>query len=283
MKSHMKSAKKVALGAMRALALAIFLVLAIGPLYWIIVTSLKGPKEIYTFPILYWPTEITFASYAKLFGFSNFGAYFLNSLLVSLFAAAGTLLLCIFSGFALSRFKSPKTRMRILLGFYFTQMIPGFIIMVPLYAMMAKAHMTDSLLVLGLVYIGTTIAFSSIMAKSFFDNIPASLEEAAMIDGCTTTQSLFRIILPVMMPGMTAIFSFAFVNIWNELFLAVMFMSTDSKMTVPVALNSFISKAGISWDVMSAGIVVALLPTMVIFGFGQKYIVAGLTEGSVKG
>jgi len=274
---------EIPLGILRALALGAFLIMAIGPLYWIVVTSLKGPKEIYTFPILYWPSKVTFASYAKLFGFSNFGAYFLNSLLVSLLASVGTLFLSIFSGFALSRFKAPKTRLRILLGFYFTQMIPGFIIMVPLYSMMAKIHMTDSLAVLGVLYIGTTIAFSSIMAKSFFDNIPASLEEAAMIDGCTSAQSLFRIILPVMMPGLTAIFSFAFVNIWNELFLAVMFLSTDSHMTVPVALNSFISKAGISWDVMSAGIVVALLPTMVIFGFGQKYIVAGLTEGSVKG
>lgn len=80
-----------------------------------------------------------------------------------------------------------------------------------------------------------------------------------------------------------AIFSLAFVNVWNELFLAVMLLSSERNMTVPVALNSFISKAGISWDVMSAGIVVALLPTMVVFGIGQKYIVAGLTSGSVKG
>ncbi len=88
-------------------------------------------------------------------------------------------------------------------------------------------------------------------------------------------EALFKIILPVTLPGIAAIFSFSFVNIWNELFIAVMLLSTDSKMTVPVALNSFISKAGISWDVMSAGIVIALLPTMVVFAFGQKYIVAG--------
>ena len=120
------------------------------------------------------------------------------------------------------------------------------------------------------------------MAKSFFDRIPASLEEAAMIDGCSIFQSLFRVILPVTIPGMVALFSFAFINIWNELFLAVMLMFSDEKMTIPVALNSFISKAGISWDVMSAEIIIALLPTMIIFAFGQKYIVAGLTEGGVK-
>jgi multiple sugar transport system permease protein len=134
-----------------------------------------------------------------------------------------------------------------------------------------------------LVYVATVIAFSTIMSKSFFDRIPVSLEEAAKIDGCSMFQSLYHVILPVTLPGMAAIFSFAFINIWNELFLAVMLLMSDQKMTVPVALNSFISKAGISWDVMSAGIVIALLPTMIVFGIGQKYIVAGLTEGSVKG
>jgi multiple sugar transport system permease protein len=279
----MKGATKTIGTAARFLALAIFLILAIGPLYWIVVTSLKGPKEIYTSPLLYWPSHPGFASYVKLFSFSSFGTYFMNSLLVSVIAAAGALVICAFSGFALSRYKFQKEKGKILLAFYFTQMVPGFIIMVPLYAMMAKIGLTDNLLVLGVIYISMTIAFSTIMAKGFFDNIPASIEEAAMIDGCTTTQALFRIILPVMLPGLAAIFAFAFVNVWNELFLAVMLLSSEGNMTVPVALNSFISKAGISWDVMSAGIVVALVPTMIVFGIGQKYIVAGLTAGSVKG
>jgi len=127
------------------------------------------------------------------------------------------------------------------------------------------------------------VAFSTIMAKGFFDRIPASLEEAAMIDGCSTMKSLFHVVLPVTLPGMAALFSFAFINIWNELVLAVMLLFSDDNMTVPVDMNSFISKAGISWDVMSAGIIIALLHTMVVFGIGQKYIVAGLTDGGVKG
>jgi len=155
--------------------------------------------------------------------------------------------------------------------------------MVPLFTTLSKIGMVNKLSVLGVVYVSTVVAFSTIMAKSFFDRIPASLEEAALIDGCTTFESLFKVILPVTLPGMAALFSFAFINIWNELFLAVMLLLSDNKMIVPVALNSFISKAGISWDVMSAGIIIALLPTMVIFGIGQKYIVAGLTEGGVKG
>ena len=144
------------------------------------------------------------------------------------------------------------------------------------------ARLTDSLGALIAVY-GMTVAFGTIMSKSFFDRIPVSLEEAALIDGCNTLQALFHVILPVSLPAVVAILSFEFVGFWNELFLAVMLLSTDTNMTVPVALNSFISKSGIEWDVLSAGLVVALLPTMILFAIGQKFIIAGLTEGSVKG
>jgi multiple sugar transport system permease protein len=103
------------------------------------------------------------------------------------------------------------------------------------------------------------------------------------MDGCNLFQSIVHIVLPTTLPGIAAIFCFAFINIWNELFISVMIINKSSLYTIPVALNSFISKAGVSWDLMSAGIVVALLPTMIVFGIGQKYIVAGLTEGGVKG
>ncbi|MBF9017986.1 MULTISPECIES: carbohydrate ABC transporter permease [unclassified Oceanispirochaeta] len=267
----------------RVIALALFFIFAVGPLYWIIVTSLKDTKEIYTFPIRYLPSSPSFDSYRKLFEFANFGLYFRNSFLVTTLGALGAMICSIFSGYALSRFSQKKIKKSLIMLLYFTQMVPTFILMTPLYMMMVKVGGIDSLLVLSIVYMVTVLAFCAIMAKSFFDRIPSSLEEAAEIDGCSASQSLFKIILPLMAPGLTAIFSFAFVNIWNELFIAILFISTPEKMTVPVSLNSFISKAGISWDVMSAGLVMALLPTMLIFAIGQKYIVSGLTDGGVKG
>lgn len=269
--------------AAKAAALGIFLVFAAAPLYWILATSLKSPKEIYTFPLLYWPTEISLAGYRKLLGFARFGRYFANSLGVTLLASFGGLTASVLAGFALSRFKAPRRTRAIMLLFYFTQMVPGFILMTPLFLMLSSLGATDNLLALAVVYAAGTVAFGAIMAKSFFDRIPAAIEEAALIDGCGPLAALVRVVLPISLPGLVAIFSFAFVNIWNELFLAVILISSDSRMTVPVALNSFISKAGVSWDVMSAGIVVALLPTMIVFALGQKYIVAGLTEGGVKG
>lgn len=275
--------KIIALKIVRVVLLILFLIASVMPLYWIFVTSIKDPQEIYTFPLTYFSKKPSFASYEKLFSFSSFGTYFKNSLLLSLIASLGAMAISIMSGFALSRYSHKKTKGIIELAMYFTQTIPSFIIMVPLFSMFSKIHAIDNRGALGVVYIATVTAFCTIMGKSFFDRIPKSLEEAAKIDGCNLFQSLTQVVLPITLPGMAAVFCFAFINIWNELFLAVMLLSTNAKMTVPVALNSFISKAGISWDVMSAGIVVALLPTMIVFGIGQKYIVAGLTEGSVKG
>ena len=274
---------RIAGGFLRIAALACFMAFAILPFFWILITSLKPNEEIFTFPLKYFPSHISLAGYAKLLGFAKFNVYFINSLWISLLAATGGLLVSILAGFALSRLRARRQIRGLLLILYFTQMVPTFILMAPLFFTLSKLRMTNNRLTLAVVYAATIIAFGAIMAKSFFDHIPSSIEEAALIDGCDPLNALFRVILPISLPGLVAIFSFAFVNVWNELFLAVMLMSADRKMTIPVALNSFISKAGISWDVMSAGIVLALLPTMVIFAIGQKYIVAGLTEGGVKG
>lgn len=278
-----KKVKRVTGKVVRVIILAAFLLVAVLPLFWIFITSLKSAKELYALPLIYWPKEPTFAAYKKLFTYSNFGKYFLNSLKVTLVASVGALCVSIMSGFALSRLKAKKLKGKIEIIMYFTQTVPSFMLMVPLFMMFSKLKLVDNHFSLSIIYIATVVAFCTIMSRSFFDRIPVSLEEAAKIDGCNLFQSIVHIVLPTTLPGIAAIFCFAFINIWNELFISVMIINKSSLYTVPVALNSFISKAGVSWDLMSAGIVVALLPTMVVFGIGQKYIVAGLTEGGVKG
>ena len=278
-----KQAKKIAGVTVRVIILALFLLVAVLPLFWIFVTSLKGAKELYAIPLIYWPENPTFDAYKRLFSYSNFGRYFLNSFKVTVIASVGAMVISILSGFALSRLKAVKAKGFLEVLMYFTLTIPSFMLMVPLFTMFSKMKLVDNHGTLIFVYIGTVVAFCTIMSRSFFDRIPASLEEAARIDGCNMLQSIIHVVLPTTLPGIAAIFCFAFINIWNELFLSVMLINKSSKYTVPVALNSFISKAGVSWDLMSAGIVVALLPTMIVFGIGQKYIVAGLTDGGVKG
>ena len=278
-----KKAKKAAGVGVKILLLVLFFLFATLPLFWIFVTSIKNGTELYALPLVYWPKEPTLDAYRKLFTYSNFGQYFLNSLFVTLSSSVVAMILSIMSGFALSRFRHKKGKAALEILMYFTQTIPSFMIMLPLFMYFSKLKMVDNLPVLAVIYVATVIAFCTLMSRSFFDRIPVSLEEAAMIDGCSLFQSIVHVVLPLTLPGIAAIFCFAFVNIWNELFIAVMMINKASKYTVPVALNSFISKAGVSWDLMSAGIVVSLLPTMIVFGIGQKYIVAGLTDGGVKG
>ena len=278
----MKRLRRFIQSVLKFFALSGYLIFALLPLYWVVVTSFKGPKELYSFPIKFLPKGLNFENYRSLFAFANFGVYFRNSLFVSLGASFGALIVAVFSGYALSRLTMRKLSGVILLAMYVTQMIPGFLLMLPLFLMLSKLGMVNNLFVLGIIYIDMVIAFGTIMSKGFFDRIPVALEEAALIDGAGMLQVLVKIVLPLSLPAIMAIFSFFFVNIWNELFLAVMFLSSNSKMTVPAALNSFISKAGISWGIMSAGLVIALLPTILVFAFAQKYIISGLTEGAIK-
>lgn len=269
--------------ALRFIILACFLLAAVLPLFWIFITSIKSEAELYAIPLVYWPKVPTFAAYQRLFTYSNFGLYFRNSLIVTLTSSVVAMVISLMGGFALSRFTRKKLKGIIELVMYFTQTIPCFMLMLPLFMFFSKLHLVDNLSILSIIYVATVVAFCTLMSKSFFDRIPVDLEEAGKIDGCNMAQSIIHVVLPLTLPGIAAIFCFAFVNIWNELFIAVMMINKSSKYTVPVALNSFISKAGVSWDLMSAGIIVSLLPTMVIFGIGQKYIVAGLTDGGVKG
>lgn len=278
--------KRKILTFLRFFSIAIFVFTALAPLYWIFVTSVKGSTETYSFPVSYWPKEFTWDNYIFLFKSMNFGQFLTNSLFVSLGGATIALLLASLSGYVISR-KRFRFKSLVIFIMFLTQMIPGFIIMTPLYTMfgsvrIGSASLVNSLSVLILIYTSMMIPFSVIMMKGFFDRIPDSLEEAARIDGCSNIGALFRVIIPVTLPGLAATFSFAFVNCWNELFLAIMFINSESKKTIPVGLNTFIGKADIDWGAMSAGSIMALIPTIFIFAFAQKYIVQGLTQGAVK-
>ncbi len=277
----MSRMKRNTFGVLRGLGLAFYLILALFPLVWIFITSIKPPEEIYTFPIKYWPSKVSWESYEYLFGFANFGKYFGNSMLVSMGASIISTLIALLSGYILARMNF-KGKSILIIFLFFVQMIPAYLLMIPQYSMFAQLRLINKLWGIILVYIGLGAAFSTIMARSFFMRIPKSLEESALIDGCTRLKALFKVTLPLMLPGVAAIFSFSFVQNWNEIFTAALFLNSDSKMTVPVALYSFVSKAGIQWNVMAAGIVISLIPTIIVFAFAQRYIVAGLTSGSVK-
>ncbi len=272
---------KAFLTFLRFLALGIFLLAAIFPLYWTLVTSLKPPTETYSYPVSYWPRHPTWENYKYLLKSMHFSRYVANSFSTSLVAASASLLVSSFSGYVLARRRFRGSKLLFLLLFI-TQVIPGFMLMSSIYVMFGPIGLVDKLSVLAFLYTGLMVPFATIMMKGFFERIPESIEEAALIDGCKRIQMLFKIVFPVTAPGLAATFSFAFVNCWNELFLAIMLLNSESKKTIPVGLNSFVGKADIDWGAMTAGVIIALLPAMLIFAVAQKYIVQGLTQGAVK-
>ncbi|MGG3242369.1 carbohydrate ABC transporter permease [Brevibacillus formosus] len=262
--------------------MTLFLAFAIFPLYWIIITSLKGQKEIFSLPIQYWPEQVTWINYLGIFQISHFQVYIWNSFLVSLVASAMVVFIAMLGGYVLARF-SFKGKRQVMFGFLVTQMIPMFIGMAPLYMMMSKMHILNSLFSLMLIYTVMLIPFCTVIMSGFFQRIPNALEEAAMMDGCSRLSALFRVIVPIMLPGIAATFIFAFVQCWNELIMAVLFIDEESVKTIPVAMNAFIKKYDIEWGAMSAATVLSVIPTMLLFAFCQKYLVEGLTQGAVKG
>jgi len=262
--------------------LGVWLVITVFPLYWILVTSLKPRGEIFTLPLRYLPTHLTLANYRQLFGFASFGTYLTNSMLVSLAAAAAVLLVGLLAGYALARFRF-RGRGQIMLAFLMTQMVPLFVALGPLYLLMSRLQLINRLPGLILVYVAMLVPFCTVMLRGFFERIPVAIEEAAMVDGCSRLRALFTVVVPVMLPGIAATFVFAFIQCWNELFLAIMFLDEESVKTVPVAMNSFITQFDVDWGAMSAATVVSLLPTALLFGYAQRFVVDGLSSGAVKG
>ena len=266
----------------RVVVLAAWAVFTLFPLYWIVLTAVKPRRDIYAFPVQYWPERFSLENFTGLFERASFGTYFANSLVVSTAAAAAVTAISLLSGYVIARFEF-RTRGAVVLAFLVTQMIPAFIALGPLYQLMTDLGLVNRLSGLTLVYIAMCLPFSTILLRGFFEGVPEALEEAAMIDGCSRLGALFRVLVPVMLPGIVAAFIFNFVSCWNELFLSVTLMTSDEGKTVPTALNGFITTYNIDWGSMAAAAVLTILPTMVMFAVASKYIVAGLSTGAVKG
>jgi len=270
------------LSILRVIVLVLFFMFMFLPIFWMILTSFKPVDEIVTMPLKYLPDKFTFVNYIKLFTGTEFPNYFKNSMIVSVSCGIFTSIIAIFAGYSLARFKF-KGKSITLFMFLSVQMVPIVVIIIPLFLIFAKINLINTLEGLALIYIVLNIPFCTLMIRGFFERIPVALEEAAMVDGCSRFGALIRIILPVMLPGIVATFVFAFIGAWNELFFSIMFINTESIKTLPVGIYSFIGKFEIDWGSMSAAAVLALIPVFVMFGMIQKYLVQGLTSGSVKG
>ena len=277
-----RKAKKRLINVIRFFILLFFFLLVVLPIYWMLVTSFKTNAEIVDAQqITYYPHVFTTENYQSLFNMLDYGVYLKNSIIVTLATAVFVVILSIFGGYGLARYKF-RGKGAMLLYFLITQMIPSILVIIPMYIVYSNMGIINTRLSLFIFYAITNLPFCVITMRSFFERILYSLEEAEWVDGCGHFQTLWKIVLPVMFPGIVAVFVFAFIGAWNELIAGTIFINTPDMWTIPVGLKSLIGKYNVQWGALMAGGILALLPTGIMFVFVQKYVVQGLTSGAVK-
>jgi len=278
------------------LILALATLVTIYPILWVISLAFSGKQSlaIADVPanptvmdrlraITPWPQHWTPINFVSVMTDQPFGRWLFNSAVVSVFTTVLGVFLSCTAAYAFSRFKFPGRRVG-MMGFLVSQMFPGTLMLIPLYIIIVQLlGLGSTRLGLIVVYGTTSIPFSVWMLKGYFDTIPKELEEAAVIEGASAGTIFWRIILPLAKPAVAITALFSFMTAWNEFILAATFMDKEEMYTAPVGLRFFVGGFSQQWGYFAAGSIIVSIPVVVLFLYLQKYLVSGLTAGSVKG
>ena len=260
-------------------------ILFILPIFWSAMTSIKPPQEASAVPPTYLPSSITFANYVKL---NAYGAgvfqYIYNSAAVSIFTVIGTIILSTLAGFGFSRFEFRAKNVLFVLVLL-TLMIPFQSILTPLFLLLTRLRLQNTLVGLALVYITFQLPFGVFMMRNMFDSVPREIEEAALLDGCNTFDLLMRVMFVLVRPGIITVAVYAFINAWNEFLAALIIMTQENKFTLPIMLTSVRSGyyGAIDWGALQAGVTVTIVRCVILFLLLQRYYMQGLMGGALKG
>lgn len=253
------------------------------PLLWNVMASFKTNEEVMENP---WtlPKSLKWDNYVRAFTTAKIGDYMLNSVLVVVLSMIMLIIMAVPTAYVLGRmrFRGQKLISNLYMAGLF---IGGVYIIVPLFILMNDLHMLDNRFWLSAVYATGTLSFSIYLLTGFMKSIPADFEEAAMIDGCGYFSTLFRIIMPMVRPGIITMVVFSFFDFWNEYVLAMTLVTSDAKKTIPIGLSNLmqIQQFATDWGSLFAGLVIVLVPTVVIYTLLQKKLTEGLMLGGVKG
>jgi multiple sugar transport system permease protein len=264
----------------RLTLIVLALVITLLPVYWMVNTSLKNQVEVFASPPTLWPQNLTFANYENLFTRRHLGTYLFNSLVIVGSAVLLSLVMGSLAGYSLARFSRLQQR----LNFWVLapRMIPPVALVVPLFLMLQQIGLINKKLGLILVYTAFNLPFVAWMMRSFFQEIPVDLEEAAMVDGASRLRSFRDIVLPLAAPGLAATAIFSLIITYNEFFFALILTSTPAAATLPVGTAALIGKTQTLYGEMAAAGVVAAVPLVIFALLVQRHLVRGLTMGAVK-
>ena len=228
------------------------------------------------------PTQPTLANYSYINTRTHFWTFLINSAIVALASTVLGIVLSALAGFAMSRFRA-----RLLAGYnqalLMVQMFPLILAIIPLFIFFRSLNMVNNFVPVILVYTVTQLPFATWMLRSYFDSIPKELDEAATMDGASPLRAFVQIILPLTLPGIVAVAIFSFLFSYNEFFISSIFLRDEDRMTVPVGIQSFMQQYGTDWGSLMASATLAMVPTLILFLFIQRFMVSGATAGAVKG
>lgn len=253
------------------------------PFYWLVMTSVKIPREVMTHPIVLFPRQLSIENYTRVFQIAGVTDFTLNSLMISLGATVVVTVIGSMAAYALAKARLPHHfRHLLLLWVLVTRMYPPITTALPYFLVLRSLGLLDSRTGLGLTYVGVLLPLVIWLMYGFFKEIPIELEESALVDGCTMWQRFSVVTLPLAAPALVATVVLSFLTAWNEFLFALILSAVNAK-TVPVALAAFLNEKGLEWGPMTALSTLHAIPIMLLAFAVQRYLVSGLTLGAVKG
>jgi ABC-type glycerol-3-phosphate transport system permease component len=254
--------------------------IAVFPIAWGVSTSFKEQSQIAVFPPHWIPRPITIEHYVAVSG--PISIYLANSLVVSLITIGVTVAVGLHGGYAAARSDFPLKRALLFL-ILSTMMVPGIAVLIPLYLMASQFKLFNTYAALVLIYAAWMAPMALWLLRGFFETVPRDLEDAARMDGCSKIGVLYRVVLPIIVPGIAAVAIVVFVYVWNEFIIALTMTTATEKRTVTVAIFYYVSSYGIEWGKLLASVSLALVPVLTAFIALQRGFISGLTAGGTRG
>ncbi|MER7624249.1 carbohydrate ABC transporter permease [Streptomyces sp. NPDC126503] len=261
------------------LTLIVASAIAVFPVLWVLLTSLKPAKYATTTDFV---KETTLENYTNLLNDTPFLTWFWNSLLVAGLTTVVGVFISATTGYAVSRFRFPGKR-GLMWTLLITQMFPVAVLIVPIYNIMSSMGLLNEPAGLVITYLTIAVPFCAWMMKGFFDTIPREIDESGYVDGLTPFGTFWRLILPLAKPGIAVTAFYSFITAWGEVAYASAFMVGDENLTLAGGLQKFVNQYGAQWGPMAAASVLIAVPAALVFLFAQRHLVTGMSAGAVKG
>lgn len=273
--------RRLASALVRRVVVLLLIGFVVGPFIWMLLTAVKTPDEVIKVPPVYVPSKVTLANFRYFLDCGALG-YGLNSVVVTLLTLLLTYLLVIPAAYACSRYKF-GLKPYLLVFLVCTQMFPGILLVVPMYKTMNALGLLNTYFSLVIANTTVVLPFSILILITFLNAVPRDLDEAALVDGASRIQVITRVILPVAVPGIIAVSVYCIIYSWNEYMFALTFITRDSLKTLQIGLAGMQSQYLNTWAQIMAGSTMTMFPILILFFLAQRYLVSGLTAGSVKG